>query len=75
MGYVGFEPTTSANNVLYFVVQSALDEGKIVQILQSISLSSFIYMYFDNLVSSTSYVIIFMPISITYERSALFIYM
>jgi hypothetical protein len=72
---VGFEPTTSAHNVLYFVVQSALDEGKLVQIQQSISLSSFIYIYFDNLVSSTSYVIIFMSISITYERSTLFIYM
>jgi hypothetical protein len=35
-----FEPTTSAHNVLYFVVQSALDEGKLVQISESISLSS-----------------------------------
>jgi uncharacterized membrane protein len=29
-------------------------------------ISSFIHIYFDNLVSSTSYVIIFMSISITY---------
>jgi hypothetical protein len=29
-------------------------------------ISSFVYVYFDNLVSSTSYVIIFMSISITY---------
>src|SRR5215208_1236692 len=40
-----------------------------------ILLSLFVYIYFDNLVSSTSYVIIFMSISITYERSALLIQM
>src|ERR671924_1887273 len=37
--------------------------------------SLFVYVYFDNLVSSTSHVIIFMSISITYKGSALLIQM